>query len=110
MAKRDALVSLLLFPGITVLGLFCALFALAALRDPVGVAFGAGSLALAGLLFFLGAKATVIRRGVWCSFGTGPMGRAASRAYWIGYVLMISGAACGAMLAAILRIASSAPA
>lgn len=80
-----------MLPVVFVLGLIVAIYAPRLLAGPPVVASDGAVLLLVGVACFATAKASVIRRGLWTSFGSRPMTKWWRRLYRLGYASMALG-------------------
>jgi len=80
-----------MLPVVFVLGLIVALCAPRLLAGPSVVARDGAVPILVGFACFATAKASVIRRGLWTSFGSRPMAKWWKRLYRVGYAFIALG-------------------
>ena len=80
-----------MLPIVFVLGFIATLYAPRMLAGPLLVAKDGSAVVLVGFACFAVAKLSVIRRGIWTSFGSQAMTKWWKRLYRVGYALMALG-------------------
>ena len=91
MGQREALANAVILFAPLAIGLVLTFFTLNAFAAPLGFAWFTLGLYVTGLALFLLAKVSLLRRGVWVSFGSAEMSAWNRRAYRAGYTLMVLG-------------------
>ena len=86
--RPDTIASLVLLPGISLLGLLMAVLVPMARSQPARFGWLTLALYAGGFVLFAAAKTSVMRRGTLVSFGSARMSPRSRRLYRLGYVLM----------------------
>ena len=104
MGQREALANAFILYAPFAIGVVLAVFAANAWAAPLGFAWFTLGLYAAGLILFILAKVSLVRRGIRFSFGSSQMSPWNRRAYRAGYTLMVLG--CFATFALFMAISS----
>jgi hypothetical protein len=86
--RSDSIVNLVLLVGVPAMGFVLAMVVPAMLAAPERFAVLGSVLCGVGFVWFAAAKVSVIRRGIFASFGSAPMSSGWRRLYRAGYALM----------------------